>query len=225
MQKSVRSKVTYVFIDEGGNLDFSPSGTKYFTLTSVRTLRPFPFVQQLTELRFDLIESGLDIEYFHASEERQVIRDKVFSIIQGTLKSFRVDCVIVDKCKTAPSLRELKRFYPKMLGYLLNYVVKATDLSRTSEFIIMADRLPNKKKRRAVERAVKTTFSNILPDKVRYQVIHHDSKSYCGLQIADYFNWAIYRAWDSEDSRSLDLVRQAVASQFDIFRWGMTKYY
>jgi len=52
----------YIFLDEGGNFDFSDKGTKFFTLTSVLKRRPFNMYGQLTELRFDLIESGLDIE-------------------------------------------------------------------------------------------------------------------------------------------------------------------
>ncbi len=31
----------YIYLDEGGNFDFSANGTKYFTLTSVTTVRPF----------------------------------------------------------------------------------------------------------------------------------------------------------------------------------------
>ena len=84
----------YVFLDEGGNLDFSPSGTRYFTLTGVTLSRPFPCDSELHALRFDLIETGLDIEYFHASEDRQPVRDKVFEIVRGSLSRFRADSIM-----------------------------------------------------------------------------------------------------------------------------------
>ncbi len=32
----------YLFLDEGGNFDFSPAGTRYLTLTAVTATRPFP---------------------------------------------------------------------------------------------------------------------------------------------------------------------------------------
>jgi hypothetical protein len=31
----------YIFLDEAGNLDFSPTGTRYFILSSVAKERPF----------------------------------------------------------------------------------------------------------------------------------------------------------------------------------------
>jgi len=70
-------------LDEGGNLDFSDNGTNYFVLTSISKERPFEAYKEMLELKYDLIESGLDIEYFHASEDRQSVRDRVFGIIRN----------------------------------------------------------------------------------------------------------------------------------------------
>jgi hypothetical protein len=218
-------KPAYLFLDEGGDLNFSPSGTKYFTLTSVMMFRPFPIDAALTELRFDLLETGLDIEYFHAAEDRQATRDKVFGAIQSALDSLRVDSVIVEKRKTGPALREDNRFYPEMMGYLLRYVISKTKLSGVSQIIAITDRIPINRKRQAVEKAVKTVLANMLPVAVHYRVLHHDSKSYAGLQIADYFNWAIFRAWERADLRSLNMIRGAVRSQFDIFARGPVTWY
>ncbi len=75
----IMSDALYIFIDEGGNLDFSPSGTKYFTITSVTTARPFVLDAPLIELRFDLVERGLDLEYFHAAEDKQPTRNAIFT--------------------------------------------------------------------------------------------------------------------------------------------------
>ena len=82
----------YLFLDEGGNFDFSVSGTKYFTITSVSKIRPFESYMPLINLKHNLIESGLDLEYFHASEDRQTIREKVFKIINKNLDKIRIDC-------------------------------------------------------------------------------------------------------------------------------------
>jgi hypothetical protein len=81
-----------------------------------------------------------------------------------------------------------------------------------------ADCLPVQKKRKAVEKAIKTTLQQMLAATVRFRILHHDSKSCCSLQAADYFNWAVYRRRDRGDDGSLNLVKRAVKSQFDIFR-------
>jgi hypothetical protein len=73
----------YILLDEGGNFDFSPKGTRFFTLTSVTKVRPFQIAPVLDHLKYDLIETGLDLEYFHASEDRQPVRDQVFTAIRA----------------------------------------------------------------------------------------------------------------------------------------------
>ncbi len=216
----------YIFLDEGGNFDFSAKGTKYFTLTSVTKRRPFQLLSPMTEFRHDLIELGLDIQYFHASEDRQKVRDRIFSLLQNSLRHFRVDSVIVEKRKTHPSLQDPAKFYPKMLGYLLRYAVQhRVNLNTTSKIIVITDSLPVQKKRKAIEKSIKETLKHMLPTDVRYHILHHDSKSSTGLQIADYFNWAIFRAWERKDRRSLDLIAPAVKSQFDIFQRGTDTWY
>lgn len=218
-------KPVYIFLDEGGNLDFSPTGSKYFTLTCVAAVRPFAWDVGLGELRYELLESGLSLDRFHATEDKQATRDRVFAVIQQSLSAVRVDSVIVEKAKTYPHVREDKFFYPQMMGYLLRYAVKRLPWTAFSEAIVITDRLPINRKRELVEKAVKETLANMLPPGQRYWVHHHESKSCWGLQVADYFNWAIYRAWENGDRRSLALVESAIKSQFDIFERGETWHY
>ena len=44
----------YIFLDEAGNLDFSPTGTRFFLLGAVTKERPFHAYKELTELKYDL---------------------------------------------------------------------------------------------------------------------------------------------------------------------------
>lgn len=207
----------YMFIDEGGNLDFSPTGTAYFTLTSVTGRRPFSWDAAITALRFDLIEEGVVLERFHASEDRQSVRNRVFPIVRGHAEACRVDAVVVEKRKTTPPLRADVRFYPEMLGRLIRAVIEGRDLSDASQIIVITDRIPVNKKRRAVEKAIKQTLAEALPDGMRYRIAHHDSRSCCGLQVADYVNWAIYKKWNHRDLRSYTIIESLVAREYDIF--------
>lgn len=220
-----QDRYLYIFLDEGGNLDFSPSGTKYFILTSISKERPFHAYREMTELKYDLVELGIDIEYFHASEDSQAVRNRVFDIICHNMAGIRIDTLVVEKRKTGLSLRASDRFYPKMLGYLLRYILEGTNLKQFTEVIVFTDRIPVNKKRNAVEKAVKMTLAKMLPKGCCYRILHHDSKSNFDLQIADYCNWAIYRKWDQHDKRSYDLIKSAVRSEFEIFDAGKNFYY
>jgi hypothetical protein len=215
----------YVFLDEAGNFDFSPNGTRYLVFTCVSAVRPLSLCGELHSLKFDLVEQGLEVEYFHASEDRQAVRDQVFAAITGHLAAMRVDSLIVEKAKTPPALRPVVRFYPKMLGHLLRRALSAQELTRFRKVVAYTDVLPVRKTRRAVEKATKTQMARRLPASTSYVVLHHGSMSNPYLQVADYVNWAIYRKWDRADTRSYDLVRQAVRTEVDLFRHGTRRYY
>ena len=118
------NRFLYIFLDEAGDFDFSASGSKYFIMASVTRERPFGDYTEFIDLKYGLVEQRTDLEYFHASEDRQNVRNQVFDIIQRNLTGMRIDAVIVEKRKTGPALREATRFYPRMLGYLLRYVLE-----------------------------------------------------------------------------------------------------
>lgn len=218
-------RILYIFLDEGGNFDFSDTGTKYFTLTGLSKERPFEAFKALNDLKYDLIELETEIEYFRASEDRQAVRNQVFNIIQTYLAPIRIDSLIVEKRKTGPSLRAEERFYPEMMGYLLLYVIQGYDLSLFEKVIVFTDNIPIQRKKKAIEKAVKKLLAKKLPDDVSYEIFHHASKSNYDLQIVDYCNWAIYRKWERGDCRSYDIIKDVVVSEFDLFRSGSRYYY
>ena len=206
-------------------MDFSPNGTAYFTITSLTKERPFKAYQALSDLKYDLAEQGICIEYFHATEDKQAVRDKVFAIIKDNLDGIRVDSVIVEKCKTGPALQDVVKFYPRMIGYLLRWVLQKTDVNQYKEVIVFTDAIPLQRKKQAIQKAVKEVLSEMLPASVKYRIYHHESKSNFDLQIVDYFNWAIYRKHANGDYRSYIPIMYAVKSEFKIFRTGTRKYY
>ena len=215
----------YIFLDEAGNLDFSKTGTRYFLIGAITKERPFNAYKELTELKYDLTELGTELEYFHASENAQPVRSRVFDVIRRNLDGVRIDALVVDKRKTGPALQIEEKFYVRMLGYLLKYILDQHDLSQFKEVLVFTDSIPIQKKRATIEKAIKTTLAGLLPPTARYRLLHHGSKSNLDLQIADYCTWAIYRKWNSADPRSYQHIQAAVTSEFDIFRLGTTLYY
>ena len=218
-------KTTYIFLDEGGNFDFSLKGTQYFSLTSLLLTRPFFLNEKLENLKFDLIETGKNIEYFHASEDKQFIRNSFYDCLRNNTTEITIDSLIIDKRKTNPAIREEAKFYPKMLGYLLKFVVSKINLTETNKIIIITDELPVNKKKKAIEKAIKETLANLLPNNCEYDIFHHASKSTYCLQIVDYCNWSILRKWERGDLRSYDLIKDWTRSEFNIFEKGNIFYY
>jgi hypothetical protein len=218
-------RILYIFLDEGGNLDFSIKGTRYFTITSITKERPFYAFSDLTDLKYDFIEKDIELEYFHASEDRQQVRNKVFEIINKHFIDSEIDSLIVEKRKTGKSLKDEIRFYPDMLGYLLQYVLNRFELKKYKKILIFTDTIPVKNKKKAIEKSIKQVLTKILPETISYSILHHSSKSNFDLQIVDYCNWAIYRKWEKGDERSYKLIEKFIKSEFDIFKKGSIYYY
>jgi hypothetical protein len=177
----------YVFIDESGNYDFSPRGTKYWVMTSLLTTNLTQGLVELYHLKHAMIDQGIDIERFHAAEDRQAVRDLVFQVIAG-MKDVRVDSVVVEKRKAAPSVRPLERFYPRMVESLLKYPFdpRGIDVARYSKVFIFMDRASARMSdREALKKGVKTYLARHL-GRVPYVLCMHDSASHHYLQVADY---------------------------------------
>lgn len=214
-----------MFLDEGGNFDFSSAGTKYFVLTCMTMQRAFPTYERLTAIKYDLLESGVNLHYFHASEDKQDVRDRVFGAIQSQSSHFTVDSVIIEKRKANPVLREKGKLYVRVFGFLMKWVLQQRVESHIKRLLIFTDEIPVEKNRQAVEKGIKTTVSDYIGDQIEYHIFHHPSKSNFNLQVADYFNWAIYRKWEKNDDRSYNLIKQAVKGEADLFEGGTTIYY
>jgi hypothetical protein len=217
MPHEAKQRFLYIFLDEAGNLDFSHTGTRYFVLGGITKERPFQAYRELTEFKYDQVERGTVLEYFHASENAQAVRNGVFDIIEKNLAGVAVDAIIVEKQKLHASLRVEERLYPKMLGSLLREILRHYPLDEFAEVIVFTDSLPVQRKRAAMEKGVKTTLAAMLPATARYRILHHASKSNMDLQIADYCTWAVYRKWNGNDDRSFRRVRDAVRREWNAF--------
>jgi len=210
----------YIFIDEGGNLEFSDKGTQYFTLTALSKIRPFIIYEPLVNLKYDLWEKSIDFEYFHATEDTQTTRDEVFKLISNNLSRFTIDTIIVEKRKTNPSIQVHHLFYKKIFEILLKYVLERYR-DKYSNIFIITDTIPIKKKRSEIQKAIKLFITSFTKDMdTKYTIHHYSSKSDINLQIVDYFNWAIFRKWERTDNRSYKIIRDAIFSEFDVFETG-----
>lgn len=219
-------KYLYAFIDVSGNYDFSPKGTKYLVLTSILCTDPSPGILELYELKHKVIDERIDLEYFHAAEDRQVVRNRVFDII-STLARLRIDSIIVEKRKTVPSLRPLRRFYPVMIENLLKYPFdpKGIDVQNFDKVFIFMDRESARlSEREALKKAIRLYIARHLGN-IPYALCMHHSGTHPYLQLVDYCSWAIYVKWEKGEHRPYQKIAQLISSEFPIFHYGMATWY
>ncbi len=186
------NRFAYIFLDESGNFDFSASGSRYFLLTSVSLRRPFPVTRLIDAYRHECLEFGLDLESFHCANDNRYVRGRVFDLVAANLDEIRIDFLAVEKRRAEPSLRQGSSLYPKMLGYLLKFVIRKE--------IERGERVHSHHRYSAVHRQATRgggrsgrTLARMLPVGTRLRTFHYASCSHYGLQLADYCCWAMFR--------------------------------
>jgi hypothetical protein len=226
------SEALFFHIDESGNFDFSPSGSKYLIMTCVVSKMPFEHINDLYNIKCQCLIDGIDennhkhSHRFHASEDNQNTRDAVYSIITRYAPNFSIYSVVVQKNRTNPSLRERAEIYRRVFEWLIDSAVKGELTETINSVVVVTDSSPFKKKKDDLKSAMKKYLKEVLKTQgIDYRLYQHSSESDMNLQVADYCCWAIQRKWERNDPRSYDLIKYFICDEWDIFKNGDTEYY
>jgi len=199
----------YLYIDEAGNFDFGHNGTRHFVLAGVLMRRPFAHLAGLLDVKYDVLEEGLDLEYFHASEDRQAVRDRVFRCLAAHGSGMRMLCVVACKAELDRGLRTPERLYATAFDQLVREALNALAPTPGGQIIVVIDSLPVRSGGAAVRKAVRATLKAHTPTSVSFRILHHASRADVNLQVADYCAWPAYRRWEREDERSYRIIADA----------------
>ena len=231
------SNTAFIYLDESGDFNFSPTGTKYFILTCMVTTDPSCLPRELLPIKYECVSGKIPhrikdhkFQRFHATDDNYTIRERVFAALSAHSNHqgcgcFQVYSVIMQKNKANPSIRDDFEFYPKVFEMLTGYVLERGFAASSDKVIFITDTLPTKKEGR-VNQALKAHLNKwAARTKKTYRLHHHQSASDLNLQAVDYLSWAIYRKWERGDNEAYDLISKAIIGEADLFERGTTTYY
>lgn len=215
----------HIHLDESGCFNFSPKGSQFYCFAALWTYYPELLAEAVTAEQYKLLRDGHDVR-FHATEDRQLVRDRVVAAMQRA-PHWAWTAVVVEKRKVNPSIRDAAVFYPKFAGSLLKFILKVRLIAGTTTRIqIITDTLPVKKHREAVEKAFKGTCRACLPTSIPFDIYHQPSMAHALSQAVDYCCWGLQRKWEQGDHRTYDLLKSKLSgSEFDILSHGTRLYY
>lgn len=210
---------TYFFFDESGNLDFSPNGSRYYFFGVLTTRDPAPLTVALTSLRYELLADGLELENFHAAEDTQAVRTRVFERIMQ-VGGFEFDVLVADKRRFHPALHDAFEFYSCLANALLDAVLRR-HAAGDERLVVITDRLPLQRHRKAAEKAFKSAIRNTLAERP-FSIVHHASSAHALLQVVDYCTWAVQRKWHRGDCRAYERIAGTIRSVYEACgdEWG-----
>lgn len=215
----------HIYLDESGDFDFSPTGTKYYIFSVAWTFEPKPLADSLTSLRFQLLKQGYDIQGFHATADEEKNRNSVVSTLLAH-NGWKFTTVLIEKAKVYPPNRKPNLFYAKYATMPLKFVLKGQVRPDTTTCMIITDSIPVNKHKKSVEKAIKKSCRSELPPTIRFHCYHHSSASNKWLQVVDYCCWAMRRKWEKGDNRTYDRLRPKLAKrELDVLAHSRKLYY
>lgn len=207
----------YIYLDESGNLDFNKdTGTQYFVLSAVVTKSPTVTQSTLSSLKYQLLAQGYDIEYFHAAEDQQIVRNKVIKEIQhledASFHLAYADKWSIDKHKLTSvnlyhqcSLVLFKEIWPKLIDDHIQQIVVIYDKVLTKE---------------AKSRFLQLMKSYLKQFSKQNHVYFHSCRSDANGQIADYIAWSLYVGLSRNENRPWD----ALQNSETVIRFSQVKF-
>ena len=212
-----------MFSDESGDFTFRtvPGASRYFLIATV-TMSDCSIGDDLQALQRELAWQGTVIESFHASQDKNPVRDQVYDLIAQS--NIRIDATALDKRKTEPSIASNPAYFYKLANFLhFKYVVPRVT-TRTDDLMVVASSLQMKKKKGALHEAVRDVVYQVSPTHRFVTAFLSNATDPC-LQLADYAAWAVRRKLEANDAHWYNIISNNVLSVFEPFATGTTLYY
>lgn len=205
----------FIYLDESGNLDFCNSGTTYFVMSAICTSDPSHNLSMLGRLKYDFLASGINIPNFHASEDVQVVRDKVFASF-GSFSILSAQTFWVKKNDARFTGTEPVNVYRLFGAGFAKWAKSLSVEIGVVTFVLVFDRGLTVKEQRAFLRATKGIFANLGHE---YFVFFHNVHKDFNGQIADYIAWAHFVNLERDERRPLAVLPKGLTTANNLFDW------
>jgi hypothetical protein len=111
----------FIFADEAGCFNFSrnPGASRYYIVCTISCASCSGLGSSLLELRRSLVWERAPVgEYFHAAEDKQAVRDRVFQALRQY--EFSIQATIMEKSKALPRIRPTPTDFITTVGFIIS---------------------------------------------------------------------------------------------------------
>jgi hypothetical protein len=173
-------------------------------------------------LRYQLLAEGNDVSSFHAAEDRQFIRDRVFQTFES-IENVKAHAIYGDKHHAAPRLQSDSQIHALFGQALIRYFLRIFDSSDYKRVVVVFDQALTKKKQGDFHGVIKPELKALRkPFRIYFQKMVTDMNG----QIADYVAWSKFVQMERNEFRPwMSLASTLQPSDFNIFRNGTRLYY
>lgn len=216
----------FLFADEAGCFNFSrkQNVSRHFVVCTI-ALETCDAAARLLDLRRQLAWNNIAMgPYFHASTDRQEIRNYVFELLDE--EKFKIQATILEKTKAHPHLRLSEEAFYRLAWHYHFQSITDGYCTAFDEIHLTIASIGTKRKKTAFEDAVRQVAATTTTTKTIQNSFWPSQADPC-LWIADYCTWAIFRKYESggRDLRSYEKIAAKIDSEHDLWSHGTTHYY
>jgi len=187
----------FIFIDESGNFDFSHKGTRHFVMAGIIALAPLQTAVALHAVRYHVLAQGHDLRQFHASEDRQWVRDAVFDSMRH-MRDTQAHVVHGDKSQMPTQLQSDTALHSMFGGSLVEFAIRAHSSDEYRQTVVIFDQALTRSKQGVFHAAVKPRLKALgKPYRLFFQPMIADMNG----QLADYVAWSKFVQLERSEER------------------------
>lgn len=229
-------KYNYVFLDESGkpevysakgtNLVQNGQATKFLVLAAVRTDDQLLIQQQITDFKVRLLKddnlkkifsSAYTLDSFHAQSDYPIVRERFYNFINSL--NIKIDVIVVEKLKC---FEQIKRTPGKLYGVMAGQLLKNICHQSIKTEIIFSRKDSKLKLRQELEFEVERVRLDYLQAHQNLQTqfivsyLHNPHYTHGGLQIADYVAYAVFQAYENNNRKWYEIIKNKIGKIQDI---------
>ncbi len=163
-------------------------------------------------------------DFFHASTDRQAVRDRVFEALKN--EEFNIQATIMEKSKAQPHTRTTEELFYKY-GWFYHFQYSSSKyLPHLTELQSTIATIGTKKKRVLFEDAVRSVVKQT-QTKQKVKTHFWSCQSDPCLWTADYCTWAIQKKYESskKELRPFNSIVDKINYEYDLWAHGTKHLY
>ncbi|MFM9111737.1 MAG: DUF3800 domain-containing protein [Actinomycetota bacterium] len=201
----------FIFIDESGNFDFTERGTRYFVMAGIATLTPLISASAMHEVRYKLLSDGVDVRGFHASEDKQAVRNVVVTALTG-LNNIQGHVIYGDKRQAPSALRSDSALHSLFGRLLIVHFLHTFAHVDYQKVVVVFDQALTKKKQGDFQGILKPELKSV---GKRFHLYFHPMMADMNGQIADYLAWSKFVSLERNEMRPWTSLSSTIAPTDD----------
>jgi hypothetical protein len=208
--------MSYIFLDESGDLGFSERSSRWFVLTIVFTNNHRKIEKCVKKVHRGLKRKHKKVKELHAYHADKITRKRALKHL-AEVEDLKILSIILNKKKVYTDLKNQK-------VYLYNYTAN-----------ILLDRMHNKKiirdkdtiyiyiDQRETNRFLKKNFENYLKNNLaskannNFDILIKPSHTEKCLQAVDFISWTLFRKYEQGDYEYYEIIKDKIIEENLLF--------